>query len=517
LPNNRLDYKKAGKERAMNDQHAALLSKSNSDSNIVEPRASHMIEALRDIGYSLESAVADVIDNSISAGAKHIELRFGWDDHSAPWMAIIDDGKGMSDSELVEAMRLGSRDPRSARLPQDLGRFGLGLKTASFSQCRVLTVISRRSGQECSRQWDLDLVRKTDKWLLRQLPPSEVAEVPCLSLLGDRGTLVLWQQMDRLDLGRDPTRVRHVMNERVTTICEHMSLVFHRFMATERGHPKTLFSINGTPLVPFDPFHSKHPATTHVGEEFLDIEGYTVELRPYILPHHTKVSAADYEYFGGSDGYLRGQGFYIYRNRRLIIHSTWFRMARQDEASKLARVQVDIPPSLDHLWTIDVRKSRAQPPEAVKRRLRGIVERVKEAAKRPYTHRGASVLQQAGEPVWKRLHHNDRISYNPNPAHCVLADFRSDLPEPMRRRFDSLLVVIGASLPYPAMFSDMASTPKHLDRGPEQHQLLTQLANALFGDSTDLTVIKQVMQSTEPFVSNPGFVSDYIRSFAGEK
>lgn len=483
---------------------------------IVEPKASNMVEALRDIGYSLESAIADIIDNSISAKATKIDIRFGWDDSDEPWLAIIDNGSGMDEAELVEAMRPGGRDPLTSRDKDDLGRFGLGLKTASFSQCRKVTVVSRRDDRLSARQWDLDLVRKKNSWVLRKPDIEELSALPCTGLVGEEGTVVVWQKLDRLDLGNDQDRFHQVLNERISSISEHVSLVFHRFISGEPGKAKITIAVNNTPLEAFDPFNAKSRATTHLPEEPIEIEGETVLFKPYILPHHSKVSPQDYERLGGKEGYLRGQGFYIYRNRRLIIHGTWFRMARQDEMTKLARVQVDIPNTLDHLWTIDVRKSRAQPPEAVKRRLRGILERIRDGAKRPYVHRGTTVARRHSEPAWQRLYLNERISYQPNLHHPLISEFRSDLPEAMRNRFDGLLSVLGASLPFAMLFNDMASRPKETDGCRETEETLGQLASLLFGDGSDPTYVAEVMQVTEPFASAPEFVSRYLARLASK-
>jgi hypothetical protein len=159
-----------------------------------------MIEALRDIGYSLEAAVADIIDNSLTARAKNVHIRFGWD-REQPWIALIDDGYGMMEKELVEAMRPGSRNPREKRSRDDLGRFGLGLKTASFSQCRCLTVASRKAGVTSARRWDLEEVNRSNDWILLTVPDSDLNALPAFDELPETGTYVLWQQLDRLDIG----------------------------------------------------------------------------------------------------------------------------------------------------------------------------------------------------------------------------------------------------------------------------------------------------------------------------
>jgi hypothetical protein len=273
------------------------------DFAIIEPNASSMIEALRDIGYSLESAVADVIDNSISAAATRIDIRFGWENEKSPWIAILDNGHGMTESELVEAMRPGGKDPLAIRSSEDLGRFGLGLKTASFSQCRKVTVVSIYEGVMSARQWDLDLVRAKNKWVLRNLKQAEIDSLPALSMLGTKGTMVLWQCLDRLDLGSVESRVHQVMNERISSICEHVSLVFHRFISGEPKYSKVVISVNNNPIEASDPFNARHPATMHLGEEPLKIDNETVTFRPYILPHHSRVSSEEYERLGGSEGY----------------------------------------------------------------------------------------------------------------------------------------------------------------------------------------------------------------------
>ena len=161
----------------------------------VPPRASVLIESMRDIGYSLQTAVSDIIDNSIAAGAKNIEF-LADTTSDLPAIGILDDGSGMSDDELLEAMRPGTRSPLEGRPDHDLGRFGLGLKTASFSQCRRLTVLTRKAGTTSCAVWDLDTVAESDEWYV-ELPDS-IADIPWVDRLERNGTLVVWQKLDRL-------------------------------------------------------------------------------------------------------------------------------------------------------------------------------------------------------------------------------------------------------------------------------------------------------------------------------
>lgn len=477
----------------------------------VPPRAAALIEALRDIGYSLEAAVADILDNSVTAGARQIEIRYGWDG-TEPWIAVVDDGAGMALDELVEAMRPGSRDPRDARARGDLGRFGLGLKTASFSQCRCLTVVTRQAGQLFARRWDLDEVSARDDWILLTVDNNEVGLLPAVAMLGERGTYVLWQKLDRLDLGTFGNRSHEILNERAASIRRHLSLVFHRYLAGEPGLTKVIVRVNGEPIDPFDPFNSRNPATIQLPEERVDVEGGTVSIQPFILPHHTKVSPEEYERLAGEEGYLRGQGFYVYRNRRLIRHGTWFRLARQDELTKLARVRIDIPNTLDHPWTIDVRKSRANPPEAVRMRMRQVVERIRGSARRPYTHRGSLVVDRHAAPVWQRRVHNDKITYEINLEHPFLEDLHADLEESVRTRMSAAFRMIGSAFPAPMFFADFAADPKRADNTRPDESLLRELAGMMAVANPGMSPVefRELLLKVEPFASWPNLIEAIV-------
>ncbi len=393
------------------------------------PRASVMIEAMRDIGYSFEAAVADIIDNSIAAKSRCINIRYGWT-VDVPWIAVVDDGCGMSRGEMLEAMRHGSRDPRLEREANDLGRFGLGLKTASFSQCRQLTVVSRNAGETTAMMWDLDHVAATDRWEIIELNEAQLTQLPCSKELGEVGTLILWQKIDRLELAGLGHLGHENFNELMGGVQEHISRIFHRFLASASFTIK----MNGTEVEPFDPFNEYNIATQKLPVEHVQMADGVVTIQPFILPHHSKVSARDYERLAGAEGYLRNQGFYIYRNKRLILWGSWFRLAKQEELTKLARVRIDIPNNLDYQWGIDVRKSRAYPPLVVRNRLKQVIEQIRAGAKRPYTTRGRVVIEGPVTPVWVRKNFNDRIEYAINTDHPIIADVLGDLDQANRTK-----------------------------------------------------------------------------------
>ena len=249
------------------------------------------MESLRDIGYSLHTAVSDVIDNSLTAGARKIELHA--ETHAeVPAIGILDDGTGMTEAELLEAMRPGSRSPLEGRTATDLGRFGLGLKTASFSQCRRLTVVTSRAGVTSCAVWDLDTVATRDRWIVEI--PEDVGTIPWCDRLAADGTLVVWQKLDRL-VGRDGRGDRRDFVRLLDETAGHVEFVFHRFLSgREDLEGRVNISLNGRELRPFDPFHSHHPATQHHQEEIFALAGKEIRIRPVTLPHHDKVSNPDY-------------------------------------------------------------------------------------------------------------------------------------------------------------------------------------------------------------------------------
>ena len=226
---------------------------------------------MRDLGYSLETAVADLLDNSISAGATVVQI-FCDLTQACPTLAIIDNGKGMNSEEVVEAMRYGSSNPAEERLPGDLGRFGLGLKTASFSQCRRLTIASAQQGVLHSTEWDLNLVNEKDDWSLLVLEEEEIRGLPFIDKLGTNGTLVVWRELDRLLEDATGPKQHEIINEKLDTLGKHLSLVFHRYLAGEIGRSKLSVSVNGHKLEPFDPFCLKNSATQSLPVESVYVD-----------------------------------------------------------------------------------------------------------------------------------------------------------------------------------------------------------------------------------------------------
>jgi len=481
----------------------------------IPPKASSLVESLRDIGYSLKAAIADIIDNSISASASRIELFFKWDNKESR-IAIIDNGIAMSSCELIEAMRPGSTNPLACRERKDLGRFGLGLKTASFSQCRKLTVISMKDGKLSGCCWDLDYVAEQDDWLLKVLTDDQIKILPEFSQLGDSGTMVLWENLDRVIDRTDNTHTEANLYEKMDIARKHQELVFHRYLKGESGIKPISMFFNGAPLKPFDPFNLKNPATQHLQDEKLEIYDETVHIQPYILPHHSKTSPDDYEYYAGEGGYLKNQGFYVYRNARLIISGTWFRLAGHRELTKLARVKIDIPNSLDYLWAIDVRKSRANPPTIIRQRLKNVIERITGKSKRVYTTRGRLLTQDGLNTIWLRKVQHNKICYSINRNHPLINKYVSELKDNEHRFFIDLLGLIEGQFPVDALFSDVSGSPESISPNIVPEEKLLKLAE-LFYESMEAqglapNEIKEQFERTEPFRNNYDRIAEFLKT-----
>ena len=474
------------------------------------PYAPTLIESTRAIGYTLESAIADIIDNSISASASLTDIFFF--PIGDAYIAILDDGHGMNGSELENAMRYGSQNPNEKRNANDLGRFGLGLKTASLSQCRTLTVVSKQNSQIEARRWDIDHVIESHDWSLLILESDEELDtIPRIEEIRklNSGTLVVWQNLDRLKVGE--IDFGRTMGKKMDEVRSHLSLVFHRYISGEPGLKRMQIRMNNTPIIPADPFLVKRN-TQVMADEILTIEGEIVVIRSYILPHISSLSNEEISALGGKDGLRRCQGFYVYRNKRLLVWGTWFRMMHQAELSKLARVQVDIPNDLDNLWTLDIKKSTAMPPEEVRNNLSSVIERLAEHSKRTWVYRGKKETQDSIVHVWERFKGKQGGSYYSINRNHPLVEVFADAPQQTKHFLENLLRAIETALPLSSLYLDLNS-----DKAVENDTDTTiqEVECLLLGllDTMSTNAMKETLLSklavTEPFMSFPQLIDKY--------
>ena len=418
---------------------------------IVNPVIGNFIESIRDIGYSFEVAVADLVDNSITAGSTDIAIHMVA--HPELIFSMLDNGAGMSDKELVEAMRLATRNPKEIRSKHDLGRFGLGLKTASFSQARRLTVISKKNGSIASKMWDLDYISKEDKWLL--ITPEEISSIPFYEklLALSSGTIVCWQLIDRCD--------RSSISSVINQVRKHLGLVFHRFL--EGADRKAIkININNNSVQPFNPFNLNHPATQQLQLEKIKVYSSDVLVQPFILPHHSKLSQQEYEFYATEEGYVKSQGFYLYRGNRILIYGTWWGLHKTIDAHKLVRIKIDIPNNMDDLWGIDVKKSIARPAEAIKNDLRRIISRVTGIGAKPFTGRGRKIEDKSIIQFWEILPMNDDFRFAINERHPLFIDLLDTLNTQAREKLDIYLKGLQAYMPIDAIQFKLQHNPHQL-------------------------------------------------------
>ena len=480
------------------------------------PSAACLSASMRDLGYSLETAIADIVDNSISANATTIDIVCNLTG-AVPSLAIIDNGWGMSGDEIVEAMRHGAANPKEERGPKDLGRFGLGLKTASFSQCRTLTVASTKDGVVSGAVWSLDRIDALDDWMLSILDDDDLAKVGFIERLGQHGTVVIWTDLDRLFEDETGTRRDEIVNEKLGIVERHLSLVFHRFLAGEiKGRKKITITMNGHPVSPFDPFCRKNTATQILPEEVVYVGDIAVQMQPFILPHHSRLTASEYDFYQSRSDFISNQGAYIYRNGRLMAWGDWFRLIPKGEATKLARVQIDFPNSLDESWTIDIKKSRARPPHPVRERLRQIIAQISGRSTTVHRGRGQKLFEETAAPLWERFADQGGIRFAVNGQHPLIESLRARLARDDARSLNLILDSVAASLPVEMIYSDYSTSPREVGQSAgdaeEAYERLRSLHAALYGDgSGDAQAFMQIVKSTRLFEGNMDVAEKYVK------
>ena len=481
------------------------------------PFAPMLIESTRAIGYSTESAIADVIDNSITAKATNVAIEYlPWGE---PYIAIADNGSGMSEDKLTESMRYGSADPTAIRDTNDMGRYGLGMKTASLSQCRCLTVVSKQQDTIVARRWDLDYIKETGSWSLIALEFTEIETLPMFGFLSNcpSGTVVIWSKLDKTFAGESDAE--QAMTEKMDLVSKHLSLVFHRFFKGGDAETKVFFLMNGSQLEADDPFFTTKSRVI-METERVEISDFncSVDITPFVLPHPSMMTKTELEKYGGTDGMRKRQGFYVYRNKRLLIWGTWFRLTKKDEFSKLARVRIDIPNNLDELWTLDVKKSVAVPPEIVKIRLRQIIKRITDESKRPYTFRGRQETRDGITHVWNVFETREGVRYEINNDHPLFERLSEMIDDEAKKLLDEYIYSIANNFPINRLHNDIFnekkivkdSTDAAFENVKEQFLMLLQLMPAT-GNSNE--IVDNLIKKVEPFCD----YADKIRKIAEEE
>ncbi|MFZ6664856.1 ATP-binding protein [Peijinzhouia sedimentorum] len=493
-----------------------MIDYSNIQSTFAEPEASSMIETFRAIGYSIETAIADIIDNSITAGAKNIWIDYDWKG-SMTTLSILDDGIGMNNEQLIQAMRPGSKNPLDIRSHDDLGRFGLGLKTASFSQSRRFTVFSKsKDFKPAFWTWDLDYVNQEQAWKLIRFIRNEENWIQIINTV-ETGTCVIWWDLDRLtkDTSEDSEEAKSKFLETMDYVKSHLSMVFHRYM--DEGL-KIFF--RDRQIKPWDPFMIGVDGLQTKPETKL--ESGSIRIKGFVLPHRSKLSAEQYNYGKGpKDSWTAHQGFYVYRNRRLLVAGDWLGLFKREGHYDLCRIQIDLPNNFDESWQIDIKKSIARPPSIYREQILSLAKEVRNQAVEVYRHKGKVLKRKLASdeyfPFWEERARHGKRFYKINRNHPILNGLLAKAGD-MKNDIEKVIQFIEETIPVPLITLQESENEKPHGQPFEgiDHNAIKETMLKLFSDfvSTGLSVEKAKARilNTEPF----NFYPEYLEFIANE-
>jgi hypothetical protein len=403
------------------------MSLENIAEEIIRPSAARLVESLRDTGYTFTTSVADIVDNCVSAKATKISVSLEVDFRMNPVLMIADNGDGMDKAGLIKAMTYGS--PKRPD-PKSLGKFGMGLKTASTSFCRSLTVITRRDGELNIRQWDLDVIVKEDNW--RLITPENNSYSDAIEYLdqiseGGNGTIVMWEKIDRLVRTNTEGTLRVQIDHIVNDLREHLSGVFFNFLSRDNDYTDIDISINKVQVEPWDPFcrwmnegdehrvdtHINKPLTYTVTENGVERDLGTFFFNIYILPNKNTVTPDEDKKMRSG---LNNQGFHVFREGRMIYSGGWpNRLFVKEPHLNLMRVELIFSHELDDLFQIDIKKSRIDFPKELRDKLKKMMAPARNEADRRYrsgskkpksTEGGQSIHNNSSNAISKHLDQN---------------------------------------------------------------------------------------------------------------
>ncbi|WP_199883763.1 ATP-binding protein [Anaerosinus massiliensis] len=413
------------------------------------PDAHLLLSSLRSVGYRPETAIADIVDNCITAGADMVKVNFIWNGRESK-IIICDNGIGMDQEKLIKSMKIGSSSPKDYRAKNDLGRFGMGMKTAAFSMGKQLNVVTKINNQYSNACWDLSFIEKDASGLWKLLVSEETKFADYLDDW-DHGTAIVVEDLDHIipEHGSKATKTKNNFYALIDVVLKHLGLVFHRFIEDE----SLKITINDVPVVAWNPFCLSNSATQELGEEVYCENSKEVIIQPYTLPHKTKFKTekefADAE---GPYGLTAHQGVYVYRNRRLLVFGTWFGHIRKEPAFNLARIKLDIDAESDYDWKIDIKKSAATPPLYIRDILYRTIDICTETSAKVYNSRGSyskNVISPNLGYVWEqRKNKNGLYSFHVNKKHPILAGVEKKLDNTGQEDLSAFLALVENYAPF---------------------------------------------------------------------
>ena len=278
---------------------------------------------------------------------------------------------------------------------------------------------------------------------------------------------------------------------------------------------KIKLSINNLELDPIDPFLLHKSSTQKLPTKKFSGKNGNVVLKPYIMPHHDKLTPEEQKQLGGLDGYIKNQGFYVYRNNRLILYGTWFKLFPYGSLSKLVRISVDIPNSLDNEWKITVDKSEVQIPSKWKSQLKELVKQhIISKSERVFRGRSDSLGSVDIQPLWIRTAARGKIKYSVNNDHLVIRQFIEKLEDKHRAYFKEVLDVIADCFPADSFYNDVSSKPEDISSMDDDEMKIRRLVRLLLDTpigQLDNLQFQERLKSSEPFSSKMEIVEDELK------
>jgi hypothetical protein len=437
----------------------------------VEPQPGSILGSLRSIGYNLKTALSDIVDNSIAAEAKKIEIinnDFNDNERQLDWIAIVDDGKGMSKAEMLKALTLGGDGIETERNTEDLGRFGLGLKTASVSQCRKLTLLSKKDNEDVnSLVFDLDHI-KNHGWEVFELENSE----NLIATLKDRlehkqlldsqsWTVVFWENLDKIQI---PSV--NLFYAELRKVRNHFELIYHKFKEIVE------MRLNGTPIVYWDPYET----AISTEEKFFKygLRDDEFSLKGHVLKHSSEFqNTADYNNQSKIGTFNQNQGFFVYRNKRLIYSGGWLGLFKKEHHYILARVEINLTNKLesDLAWAVNISKSSVSIPRFAETNIRSECNRIRTDANNTFRYHGGvkkhilkkNIPETTIQPLWdfqtKGVKSGQKSQYKINTKHPLFDNFLKGLAKDKskEKEFKQLIKYIESYLPIDNIFSRKAN------------------------------------------------------------
>lgn len=411
-----------------------------------------MFESIRDVGYNVEHAIADLIDNSLAAEATKIIVDIVFEGKDS-YIRIEDNGKGMTRTELNFALTFG-RKPEDIRHPEDLGRFGMGLKAASLSQGKRVTVASRQGANSEYGVWDTETVNQKG-WVIKMSPFDSTIRLIEPQIVTTSGTIIIIEILDKLLNECDHEKL--MFYRKLERINDHLGLIFHRFISGLEGKRSVQIIYQNYPVLPIDPFCISKITINSQMQLYDDL----VKVKSFILPHETKLSKGELLKASLRDGLTQNQGFFIYRVNRLIVCGGWLNMHefKMIEPTKLCRIMIEIPNNLDDQWGIDIKKSRAMIPNQVYTEIKNLVKNTVDNSLDRYKHRSSIVKKEKALKrtwIWSKTNGSKGIQYKLNRDHPLVIEILKENidPKTIETLMKSLMDLIEINLPVSEIIAD---------------------------------------------------------------